>query len=199
MELDTVKVHEGGHALVYMKLAKRAPLRFTIIPRGMSGGHVAFPENFETLVTKEHLTMRLAVLMGGSASTFVLRNGQEDSGIAMDVEMATKVAVQMVTQYGMSPLGMFHLPTLQQAGLLSEDFKLRILQEVQKLIDEGKKTAFAIVNENRAELDKLVAAIDEHETLLEPDFKRIFNMTYADEEPTAPKAAAITATGGNHE
>jgi cell division protease FtsH len=190
-ELDTVKVHESGHALVYMKLSGRAPLRFTIIPRGQTGGHVAFPEEFETLATKEYLTMRLAVLMGGKASTSRLRNGQEDSGVSMDVEMATKSAVDMVTKLGMSPLGMFNLQALAAAGLVSDDFKSKIMVEVQKLLDDALATAFAVCDEHSEELKKLVAEIDEHETLLEPDFKRIFNMTYGDSEGEAKASTSI--------
>jgi len=192
MELDTVKVHESGHALVYMKLAGRAPLRFTIIPRGQSGGHVAFPDDFEMLNTKEHLTMRLAVLMGGSASTSIMRNGQEDSGISMDVKMATDIAVDMVTKYGMSPMGMFNLQALTAAGLVSDEFKARVLAEVQKLLDAGKAKAFEVIEGNRDQLKQLIDAVDEHETLLEPDLKRIFNMNYgeAGAEPVALPAAA---------
>ena len=197
MELDTVKVHESGHALVYMKLYGRAPLRFTIIPRGQSGGHVAFPDDFETLVTREHLTRRLAVLMGGAASTAIVRNGQEDTGISMDVKMATDTAVDMVTKYGMSEMGMFNLQSLTQAGLVSDDFKARILAEVQKLIDTAKKTAFDLVNGNMDQLKVLIAEVDEHETLLEPDMKRIFNLTYgeAGAEPVAQlPAPAVEAS-----
>ncbi len=192
MELDTVKVHESGHALVYMKLSGRAPLRFTIIPRGQSGGHVAFPDDFEMLNTKEHLTMRLAVLMGGSASTSIMRNGQEDSGISMDVKMATDIAVDMVTKYGMSPMGMFNLQALTAAGLVSDDFKARVLAEVQKLLDAGKAKAFEVIEGNRDQLKQLIDAVDEHETLLEPDLKRIFNLTYgeAGAEPVALPAPA---------
>jgi cell division protease FtsH len=192
MELDTVKVHESGHALVYMKLSGRAPLRFTIIPRGQSGGHVAFPDDFEMLNTKEHLTMRLAVLMGGSASTSIMRNGQEDSGISMDVKMATDIAVDMVTKYGMSPLGMFNLQALTAAGLVSDEFKARVLAEVQKLLDAGKAKAFEVIEGNRDQLNQLIAEVDEHETLLEPDLKRIFNMSYgeAGAEPVALPAPA---------
>lgn len=180
MELDTVKVHESGHALVYLKLSGRAPLRFTIIPRGQSGGHVAFPDDYETLVTKEHLKLRLAVLMGGAASTARLRNGQEDSGISMDVQMATDLAIQMVTQYGMSSMGKFNLAAMQKAGLVSDEMRDRIAKEVQDLIDEGEKKAYEIVDENIDELRRLVAEIDEAETLLEPDFKKIFGLTYGE-------------------
>jgi len=195
MELDTVKVHESGHALVYLKLSGRAPLRFTIIPRGQSGGHVAFPDDFEMLNTKAHLTMRIAVLMGGSASTSIMRDGQEDTGISMDVKMATDIAVDMVTKYGMSPMGMFNLQALTAAGLVSDAFKARVLDEVQKLLDAGKATAFEVVNANLDQLKKLCEEVDEHETLLEPDLKRIFNLTYgeAGAEPSAQPAAAGNA------
>ncbi|CAN5129123.1 hypothetical protein BH11CYA1_BH11CYA1_06710 [soil metagenome] len=192
MELDTVKVHESGHALVYMKLSGRAPLRFTIIPRGQSGGHVAFPDDFEMLNTKAHLTMRLAVLMGGSASTSIMRDGQEDTGISMDVKMATDIAVDMVTKYGMSTMGMFNLQALTAAGLVSDDFKARVLAEVQKLLDAGKAKAFEVIEGNLEQLKLLCAEVDEHETLLEPDLKRIFNLTYG--EPGAEPIALPAAT-----
>ena len=195
MELDTVKVHESGHALVYLKLSGRAPLRFTIIPRGQSGGHVAFPDDFEMLNTKAHLTMRIAVLFGGSASTSIMRDGQEDTGISMDVKMATDIAVDMVTKYGMSPMGMFNLQALTAAGLVSDAFKARVLEEVQKLLDAGKAKAFEVVNANLDQLKVLCEEVDEHETLLEPDLKRIFNLTYgeAGAEPQAQPAATANA------
>lgn len=196
MELDTVKVHESGHALVYMKLSGRAPLRFTIIPRGQSGGHVAYSDDFETLITKEHLKLRLAVLMGGAASTFLVRNGQEDSGISMDIQMATDIAIQMVTQYGMSELGKFNLASMQKAGLVSDEFRDRIAKAVQALVDEGEKTAYQVIQENETDLRKLIDAVEEHETLLEPDLKRLFGMEYADQAPD-PVKVALAKEGGN--
>lgn len=196
MELDTVKVHESGHALVYMKLSGRAPLRFTIIPRGQSGGHVAYSDDFETLITKEHLKLRLAVLMGGAASTFLVRNGQEDSGISMDIQMATDIAIQMVTQYGMSELGKFNLASMQKAGLVSDEFRDRIAKAVQALVDEGEKTAYAVIQENEADLRRLIDAVEEHETLLEPDMKRIFGMDYPEQAPD-PVKVALAKEGGN--
>lgn len=199
MELDTVKVHEAGHALVYMKLAGRAPLRFTIIPRGQSGGHVAYSDDFETLITKEHCKIRLAVLMGGAASTAKLRDGQEDSGIGMDIQMASDLAIQMVTQFGMSALGKFNLQSMQKAGLVSDQFRDRVAKAVQDLVDEGEATARRIVDEHTEDLRHLVVAIEEHETLLEPDFKRIFKLSYEDGTGTspAPKAASEKEGGEN--
>jgi len=196
MELDTVKVHESGHALVYMKLSGRAPLRFTIIPRGQSGGHVAYSDDFETLITKDHLKLRLAVLMGGAASTFLVRNGQEDSGISMDIQMATDIAIQMVTQYGMSELGKFNLASMQKAGLVSDEFRDRIAKAVQALVDEGEKTAYQVIQQNETDLRKLIDAVEEHETLLEPDLKRLFGMDYADQAPD-PVKVALAKEGGN--
>ena len=175
-EVDTIKVHEGGHAIVYMRLTGRAPLRFTMVPRGRSGGHVAFHEDFETLLTKDNAKIRLAVAMGGAASTFKLRNGQEDSGISMDVKQATDLAIRMVTEIGMSKLGKFNLASLQSAGLVSDQFRQQIADEVKALIDEGEKTAFAIVEEFGDDLKKLIDAIDEHETMLAPDIEKLFDL-----------------------
>lgn len=190
LELDTVKVHESGHAVVYMRLAGRAPLRFTIVPRGRTGGHVAFPDDFETLVTKEHYKIRLAVAMGGWAATFKLRDGQEDSGISMDVKQATDQAIQMVTELGMSSLGKFNLASLQKAGLVSDAFRQQIADEVKALLAEGEKTALAIVEEHLEDLKILIAAVEEHETLLAPDMKKLFDLPDQETDTVDAIAAA---------
>jgi cell division protease FtsH len=189
MEVNTVMVHEAGHALVYMKISGKAPLRFTMVPRGQTGGHVAYADDFETLITEEHLKMRLAVLMGGAASTAKMRHGQKDSGVSMDVQMATDLAIQMVTVYGMSELGMINLQSMQKAGLVSEGLRERINAEVLKLVEEGKRVAFELVDKHEDDLKALVTAIEEHETLLEPDIKQLFNLSYED--------AAIAKKGGS--
>jgi ATP-dependent Zn protease len=110
----------------------------------------------------------------------------------MDVKMATDIAVDMVTKYGMSPMGMFNLQALTAAGLVSDEFKARVLAEVQKLLDAGKAKAFEVIEGNLDQLKQLIAEVDEHETLLEPDLKRIFNLTYgeAGAEPIALPAPA---------
>lgn len=191
-EHDTVKVHESGHALVYMKLSGKAPLRFTMVPRGQTGGHVAYADDFEMLQTEEHFKLRLAVLLGGAASTARLRQGQRDTGVAMDVQMATELAIQMVTVFGMSSeLGMINLQAMQKAGLVSDSLKDRINAQVLALVEEGKRVAFKLVEKHEDELKQLVAAVDEHETLLEPDIKKLFNLTYPDAADSAGRQKGV--------
>jgi cell division protease FtsH len=191
-ELDTVKVHEGGHAYVYWKLTGKAPERFTIIPRGQTGGHVEFSEDWETMRTKEGFETHLAVAMGGWASTKVMRDGQHDTGISSDFDQANRIAIAMVAQYGMSDLGFINLPALTEAGLVSEELKGKVNKEVNNLLEAAKKKALTLVTDNKAELQKLIDAVGVRETLLSKDFEELF-MTGElppedkDDGPTPPK------------
>jgi cell division protease FtsH len=173
-ELDTIKKHEAGHALLYWLRTKKAPLRFTIIPRGQTGGHVEYSEDFEMLKTKEHFLTRLIVMMGGYAATLLLRNEQEDTGIGSDYENATQLAMQMCGVYGMSSLGKVNFDALNKAGLLSDAMKHDFVTAVKKLVDGAAETAVKMLEENLEDLNKLVDAVGEKETLLAADFEEVF-------------------------
>jgi cell division protease FtsH len=190
-ELDTVKVHEGGHAYVYWKLTGKAPERFTIIPRGQTGGHVEFSEDWESMRTKQGFENHLAVAMGGWAATMLMRDGQHDTGIGSDFDQANRIAVAMVAQYGMSPLGFISLPVLSEANLVSDALKARVNEEVHNLLDAAKEKAYKIVSENKDELQKLITAVGQRETLLSHDFEELFMKgelpPEEDEQSTPPK------------
>jgi ATP-dependent metalloprotease FtsH len=173
-EIDTVKVHEAGHALLYWLRTGKAPLRFTVIPRGNSGGHVEFSEDFEMLRTQEHLLTRLIVLMGGYAATFIERGGQLDTGIGSDYQMATQLAAEMVCVHGMSKLGRLNLEVLSKIGLVSDALKERMVSEIDKLVEDAAATALQMLKDNRADLKKLIEVVGERETLLAADFEEVF-------------------------
>ena len=175
IEIVTVKVHEGGHAFVYWKRTGKAPLRVTLIPRGHSGGHVQYSEDFELLKTKEHLLTRLVVAMGGWAGTYIMLDGQEDSGIAADFQMATETALQMVTELGMSKLGKINLPVLSKAGLVSDALKERIVAEVEHLLEWALTEAYNLIALNLDEYHLLIDALQNQETILEHEFPAVFN------------------------
>jgi cell division protease FtsH len=192
-ELDTVKVHEGGHALVYWMLTGKAPERFTIIPRGQTGGHVEFAEDYEMLRTKKNLETHLAVAMGGWAATLVLRDGQQDTGISSDFDQATRIAMQMVAVYGMSPMGFLTVNPFAEANLLGEDLKNEIKQHTHALLEQAKVVAMETVTKHRDLLDKLIKAVEIKETLLSHDFEELMEGHLPpedddnnDDEPPAP-------------
>lgn len=173
-EIETLAVHEAGHAYVYYRLSGKAPLRFTIIGRGSSGGHVQFAEDWELLQTKQHLLIRLAVCMGGKAAVELFMDGQEDTGVSADLKDATRVAYQMVTTVGMTQTGLVSLAAFPDQGLVPEAFKRDTFEQVRLMLDNAMQEARTIIEEGREDMKRLIAAVKEKETLLTADFEAVF-------------------------
>jgi hypothetical protein len=145
-----------------------------MVPRGDTLGHVTYDEEFETKVTREALETQLVVGMGGWAGLYVGRDGEEDTGVSADMQMATKIAYDMVTKYGMSDRVKISLSGYPDARLIPESLNALISTEVDKLLAWAKAEALNIIQSNREDMRRLVAAVREKETLREQDFIDMF-------------------------
>ena len=97
--------HEGGHAIVALNVKATDPVhKATIIPRGRALGMVMqLPERDKLSMSREQMTSRLAIMMGGRvAEELVFGNEKVTSGASSDIEQATKLARMMVTRWGLS-------------------------------------------------------------------------------------------------
>ena len=97
--------HEGGHALVTIHCPQSDPIhKATIVPRGRALGMVMrLPETDRLSVSREKLLADITVAMGGRiAEELVFGADKVTSGASSDIQMATAIARNMVTQYGMS-------------------------------------------------------------------------------------------------
>ena len=98
--------HEAGHAVAaFMLPHAENPVSVTIIPRGDAGGVTWMGGNDNALVTRSEAQARLVVAMGGRAAEEMHLNGDFTQGAASDFASATALATSMVTEYGMSDLG----------------------------------------------------------------------------------------------
>jgi cell division protease FtsH len=176
-EKRMIAYHEGGHALVAHVLPNTDPVhKISVIPRGRALGYtLTLPEEDKFLMTREELVDELAMLLGGRVAEELIV-GDITTGAANDIERATKVAKQMVTEYGMSDvLGPLTLGQKQHEIFLGRDIAAQpdysdqiafeIDTEVRRLIDEAHDEALAILQENGAKLDELAALLVEKETL----------------------------------
>ena len=102
-EKEIIAFHEAGHALVARLLPNADPVyKVTIVPRGMAGGFTRFlPEEDRHLGTRTQFQDRLAATLGGHVAE-ELALGEMTTGPQNDIEQATKIARQMVMQWGMS-------------------------------------------------------------------------------------------------
>ena len=176
-EKRIIAYHEGGHALVAHILPNTDPVhKISVIARGQALGYtLTLPEEDKFLMTREELIDELTMLLGGRVAEELIV-GDITTGAANDIERATKVARQMVTEYGMSDeIGPLTLGQKQHEVFLGRDFNAQpdysehvafeIDSEVRRLIDEAHDEALEILQEHRSKLDELAGRLIERETI----------------------------------
>jgi ATP-dependent metalloprotease FtsH len=175
-ERKLIAYHEAGHAVAGIKLSSAMDVqKITIIPRGHAGGYNLMLPKKETMTsTKGELLESIVGLLAGRASEEITFN-EVTTGGHNDFGKATKIARAMVTEYGMSDLGLIQLETQDEGVFLGRDYtKSRnfsnevaheIDTEVRKIIEECHKKAIKVLKDNK-DLVKLIAdSLLEHETL----------------------------------
>jgi cell division protease FtsH len=184
-EKRIIAYHEAGHALVAHVLPNSDPVhKISVIPRGRALGYtLTLPTEDKFLVTREELVEELAMLLGGRVAEEMVI-GDITTGAQNDLERATKISRQMVTEYGMSDsLGPLTLGQKQGEVFLGRDFAahpdysdqvaFEIDSEVRRLIDEAHDQALDILKAERKKLDEIAAALIERETIEKEDLERL--------------------------
>ena len=202
-ERRMIAYHEGGHALVAYVLPNTDPVhKISVIPRGRALGYtLTLPEQDKLLATREQLTDELAMLLGGRVAEEITV-GDITTGAANDIERATKIARQMVTEYGMSDLvGPLTLGQKQHEVFLGRDFSssqdysdqvaFEIDTEVRRLIDQAHDEALEILQQHRAKLDELADVLIAKETIDRDEVAALF----ADIPKRAPRDSAVHGAG----
>jgi cell division protease FtsH len=204
-EKEIIAYHEGGHALVghFLEHAD-PPYKVSIVSRGMAGGFTRYlPEEDRHLMSRSNFKDMLAASLGGLVAEELILGGESTTGPSDDLNKATMIARNMVTQWGMSErLGPRTFGNKQELVFLgreigeqrnySEKVAEEIDEEVRRLIDHAYQTARTLLIENRDRLDKLVKILLEVETIEGDDLKRVLDGLDVD-EPPAPDAPATRA------
>jgi cell division protease FtsH len=188
-EKRRVAVHESGHALVAAYSPGADPVRkISIVPRGRAalGYTLQLPTGDRYLLAAAALRDRLTGLLGGRAAEEIVL-GDVSTGAENDLEAATTLARRMICQFGMGKsAGLMHCAREAAARLLpgelattqrdcSEATAHAIDEEVRALLDEAYAAAKAILLHHREQLDQLVAALLERETLDEAALGTLLN------------------------
>jgi cell division protease FtsH len=194
-EKKRVAIHESGHTVVARFTTEaEPPQRVSIIPRGMALGVTQqSPGTDRHIMAQAELEARLRVLMGGYAAERLVL-GSISTGAANDLKEATKVASSMVAQYGMSerlgPVYYDHQaehPFLGQRlaldGATSAATAAAIEEEARRLLGRALEEATALLQNHRADLERLCAALLERESLERDDLASILGPSAA--EPRA--------------
>ena len=193
-EKRRIAYHESGHTIVARLLPDTDPLKkVTIIPRGQAlGATEQMPEEDRYNYTVAYLRARLAVMLGGRVAEKV-RFNDFSTGAHDDLKQATRLARQMVTQWGMSDrLGpvafrndeehVFLGREMAQAKDYSEYTARVIDEEVHDLIGDQEKRAEQILSDNRERLDRLAEALLDRETLEAHEIDEVLGLSGAEGE-----------------
>jgi cell division protease FtsH len=183
-EKKNTAYHEGGHAIVALKVPEADPVhKATIIPRGRALGMVMqLPEGDRYSQNYVQMTSRLAILMAGRvAEEIIWGKDQVTSGASSDIQQATKLAKAMVTRWGFSDkLGFVNYKESEdEYGAFGRDTSEATAQtiddEVKRLITEGYDTAKRILIENLEGLHRLAKTLLDLETLTGEEIAKVLN------------------------
>ena len=197
MEKRLVAYHEVGHALVAALEKHSQPVsKITIVPHtsGTLGYTMQMPEEEKYLSTAEELRTELRTLVGGRAAEQVVF-GVQTTGAANDIQRATALARNMVTQYGMSEkFGLMSTASVENQYLdgqaymdCSQETAAEVDKEVMEILQKAYADAKRILTENRGLLDEISEFLLVKETITGDEL-----MAYVNADKNALPAAEKT-------
>ncbi|CAF0818621.1 unnamed protein product [Rotaria sordida] len=177
--------HEAGHTIVRYFTKDADPLhKVTIVPRGQALGytaHIPIKEAYSR--TRSQLLAEMDVMMAGRAAEEQIFGIEKiTTGASSDFSQATKLATNMVKQFGMSDkVGTRSFREEEQdAGLgfvrvndISPTMQEMIDLEIKRLMQESYDRAKVLLKQHAHELKMLAEALLHFETLSANDVKAI--------------------------
>ena len=150
----------------------------SIIPRGVAGGYTMYKTNEDKFfVSKQEMLEKLIALLGGRAAEKIALN-DISTGASNDIEVATKIATDMVTVYGMSdtvgPISINLEKDPYQIELLGDKFENSIGTEIKSLVDNAFYQAQRLVSEHMDKLELVANALMEKEIISAEEFESFF-------------------------
>ena len=170
--------HEAGHAIVSRFLETQNDIKeVSIIPRGLAGGYTMYKTNEDKYyVSKTELLEKMVALMGGRAAEKIALN-EISTGASNDIEVATGIAKDMLTVYGMSDsLGPVSLKVNDpyELQIFGEKVIDEVGSQIKILIDNAYITAQKILSEHMDILDAVAETLLEKEKITTEEFEEFF-------------------------
>ena len=199
MEKRLVSYHECGHALVAALQKHSQPVsKITIVPHttGALGYTMQMPEEEKYLNTAEELWVELRTLVGGRAAEETVF-GVRTTGASNDLQRATTLARNMVSQYGMSDsIGLMTTASTGNSYLdgqavmdCAQTTAAEVDKEVQMILNKAYEDAKKILVDHRPLLDEVALYLLAKETITGEEF-----MAYVDaENKKAPEPEQLPA------
>jgi cell division protease FtsH len=181
-EKEITAYHEAGHAVVASVLPYADPVhKISIISRGRVAGYVLkLPLEDRKLQSKKEFLDDITVALGGYVVEKAIFNDLT-TGPSNDLQVATALARDMVTKYGMSDsMGPVALEGAGGKPLFgrgvgdreySERVGAEIDAEVSKIMSNAMNKVEEIISEHRKVLDAIAARLMVVETIEQKEFE----------------------------
>ena len=201
-EKQRVAYHEAGHALVACALPNTHPVhKVSIIPRGVGAlGYVlSRPEDDRYLMTQSELESQIKVALGGTMAEELIYR-EVSNGATSDLEKVSRIARNMVKEFGMSRLGRIYYREQPASPFLtgsiwgesdreySEQTAREIDMEVRKIIDDATEEVRSILQARRNALEIVAKLLVEKEVIDGAELRKLL-----DENDPGPKLVPASA------
>jgi len=185
-EKEVTAYHEMGHALVASILPEADPVhKVTIISRGRAAGYtLKLPLEEKRLRTRKHFLDDIAVSLGGYVAEKMIF-GDLTTGPSNDISVATAIARDMVSSFGMSekigPVDFGREASspvviggkVMQNAAFSETYATVLDEEVSRIMREGEARAEEVLRTHRPALDMMSKELTKLETLERKEFEEL--------------------------
>ena len=198
-EREMTAYHEAGHAMVASKLPHADPVhKISIVARGAMGGYTRLlPKDDRHLLTKNQFDDMLATALGGRVSEELIFT-EITTGASNDLETATRLALRMIKQYGMSErLGprtfgkreelVFLGREIHEERDYSDKIAEEIDHEVQSLVENAYQRAQEILITHKTKLEEVAKYLMKHESVEGEALKRLLDGEPPAAEPAIPE------------
>ncbi|RMD50979.1 AAA family ATPase, partial [Candidatus Parcubacteria bacterium] len=185
LEKNITAWHEAGHAIVGHFLPYCDEVhKISIISRGRAAGYtMSLPDKDKQMHFRQEFIDDMAMMLGGYAAEKI-KFGDITTGASNDLQKATQTARDLITKYGMSAkLGprtygkradmVFLGRDIHENRDYSEKIAEQIDMEILEFLNNALTTAKKIINEQKHNMEKVVAVLLKKEVIEKEEFEKI--------------------------